>query len=816
MDLDDPRLDELVGRLTLERKVLVLTGRDFWSTWPLEEVGLRSIVLSDGPAGVRGPVWDERSPSISLPSGTALAASWDPEVARAYGRVAAAEARRKGVDVVLGPTINLHRSPLGGRHFEALSEDPVLTAAMAAAYVEGVQSSGVGATPKHYVANDFETERFTVDVRVSERALRELYLLAFERAVAESRAWLVMSAYNSVNGARATESELLETPLETEWGFDGVVVSDWTAVRSVESARHAQDLAMPGPVGAWGDALLAAAHAGEVEEAAIDRKVRRILLLASRVGALGGFEPAPVVPVDGLAVARSAEEAGMVLVENDGILPVPAGPGAPTRIAVVGHHATAPRTQGGGSATVLPEHVVTPLEGIRAAFPHARVDHAIGAVVQEGVADLPLEELVDPATGERGVHVRFLGEDGAEVFAEERLATSYVWFGGDAPVLQAAAVEATTTWTPTESARMRIGFAGVGRGIVSIDARVVVDVVAELADDDLAAALLAPPTRSAPLEVVAGTPLAVTMRFEPPRVERAQLPAMAFSFGIEPDASDPEAMLAEAEALAAAADLVVLVVGTTARVESEGHDRVDLRLPGLQDELARRVVAANPRTIAVVNAGSPVELPWVDAAAAVLLSWFGGQELGAALGDVLTGAAEPGGRLPTTWAAAMADVPVLDVTPREGVVRYDEGVHIGYRAWLRAGRTPRWWFGAGRGYTSFATGAPRASSGTIAEGGEVEVVVPVRNTGERSGKHVVQVYASRASSAVERPVRWLVGWSPVVVPAGGTVEARVTVPACALAHWSDAGWAYEPGAFLLSVGEHAGDEAGPGVEVVVE
>src|SRR3954462_1450669 len=309
--------DDLLGRLTLEDKVRILTGQDFWSTYALPSIGLRSMVLSDGPSGVRGPVWDERSPSLNLPSASALSSSWDPQLAREYGRAAAAEARRKGVDVVLGPTINLHRSPLGGRHFEAFSEDPVLTAELAAAYVTGVQDNGVGATPKHYVANDFETERFTVDVRADERTLRELYLLAFEKAVTEARAWLVMSAYNGINGATATENELLETPLNSEWGFDGVVVSDWTAVRSVDSAKASQDLVMPGPDGPWGDALVQAVRTGEIDESVVDRKVLRILTLAQRVGALADSPAAePVWVEDGVALAREAAVEGTVLLEN--------------------------------------------------------------------------------------------------------------------------------------------------------------------------------------------------------------------------------------------------------------------------------------------------------------------------------------------------------------------------------------------------------------------------------------------------------------------------------------------------------------------
>jgi beta-glucosidase len=283
----------LIAVLTLEEKVRLLTGRDTWSTWPIERIGLRSMVFSDGPSGVRGPLWDERSPSLNLPSATALASSWDPEIARRYGNVSAQEARRKGVDVVLGPTINLHRSPLGGRHFEAFSEDPWLTAELATAYVMGVQENGVGATVKHYVANEYETERFTASSEVDERTLREVYLRAFEKAVVEARVWVVMSSYNSINGVTASENDLLETPLNSEWGFDGVVISDWTAVRSLAAASASQDLAMPGPEGAWGAALVEAVRDGRVSEAAIDRKVARLLTLAQRVGALESYAGGP-------------------------------------------------------------------------------------------------------------------------------------------------------------------------------------------------------------------------------------------------------------------------------------------------------------------------------------------------------------------------------------------------------------------------------------------------------------------------------------------------------------------------------------------
>src|SRR3954471_5736527 len=274
--------------LTLEQKVRLLTGADFWALHAEPAIGLRSVVTSDGPAGVRGRVWDEREPSANVPSPTALAATWDVARVERLGRLLAFEARRKGVDVLLAPTVNLHRSPLGGRVFECFSEDPFLTGALGAAFVRGLQAEGVAATVKHFVANDSETERFTLDARVDERALRELYLLPFELIMAASP-WAVMAAYNGVNGVTMTESPLLRDVLKDEWGWDGLVVSDWMATRGTVGAGNAAlDLAMPGPDGPWGEALVAAVRAGSVTEAAIDDKVRRILRLAERVGALDG------------------------------------------------------------------------------------------------------------------------------------------------------------------------------------------------------------------------------------------------------------------------------------------------------------------------------------------------------------------------------------------------------------------------------------------------------------------------------------------------------------------------------------------------
>jgi beta-glucosidase len=795
----DARLKSLMAELTLAEKVQLLTGRDFWTTWPLEKIGLRRILFSDGPTGVRGEVWDEREPSMNFPSAAAISSSWDPAIADRLGAASAVEARRKGVDVVLGPTINLHRSPLGGRHFEAFSEDPVLTAELAAAYVSGVQRNGVGATPKHYIANDSETDRFTVDVKVGDRPLRELYLLAFEKAIVESKAWLVMSAYNSINGVTATENELLETPLNSEWGFDGVVISDWTAVRSINSATASQDLVMPGPDGPWGAALVVAVKAGRIPESAIDRKVLRILQLAARVGALEGFEavqPEPADREDLVAFSREAAVAGTVMVKNDGLLPL--SPAAVRKVAVIGHNARYARTQGGGSATVVPERIVTPLDGIRAAFGPDNVSYKVGAVVQEGIAEFPLEQIANPVTGGPGIRVRFLDSNGHELFAEDRRSTALVWFGGDAPISTSSTVQFHTIYTPDETGTIRLGFSSVGHGRIFVNGSLVHEATVEPVGTDLGAALLAPPAVSVPVDVVEGAPMQIRVELET-RTTGALSNTLGITIGIEADDADPDALILDAVEAARAAHVAVVVVGTNSRVESEGYDRSSLGLPGMQDRLVHAVAAANPRTVVVVNSGAPVLMPWRDEVAATLIGYFGGQEFGHALADILTGEAEPGGRLPTTWPARQEDVPVINVTPAaDGTLTYDEGIHIGYRAWLKAGTTPAYEFGYGLGYTQWNLDTVDAPAIATADA-VLPVTITLTNTGSRAGKNVVQVYAEKPVSAVDRPVRWLVASVPVWAEADETVTASVKVPTRLLAYW-DNGWTYEPGDYTLRIG----------------
>lgn len=794
--LSDADLDALVGELDLDTKVRLLSGASVWTTQPAPEIGLRSMTVSDGPVGVRGGTDSELDPSAAFPTGSAMAASWDEDLLQRVGAALAGEAVRKGVDVVLGPTINLHRSPLGGRHFECLSEDPLLSGRLATAYVRGLQEQGIGACPKHYVANDAETDRMSVDNRIDERTLRELYLAPFEAVVADAAPWLVMAAYNGVNGAAMTENALLDEPLKGEWGFDGVVVSDWDALyRGEPAATAALDLAMPGPEAKWGAPLTEAVRAGRVAETDVDAKVRRLLRLAARTGALDGAVggptrgPAPIA--EAAPVAREAAVAGTVLLRNDGLLPLSVCD--LTRIAVIGPGARDARALGGGSATVPLPYLVTPVAGLtRALAGRAEVASALGAALSDALRPARADELAG-ADGQAAVTLRWLDGHG-DVVEEQAVGTAVLVRLRPAVPAGAVAVEIATRFTPDEAGDWRLGVTGFGTCTLTVDGTVVAQGSEHQETFDVHAVFQGAPQYTAVVPLAAGQSADVRIGF------RWQQEGFLFRAGLVVGLpllpADEE--LARAVELAQDSDVAVVVVGTSEDVEREGFDRTSLVLPGRQDELVRAVAAVNPRTVVVVNAGAPVELPWRDEVAVVLVAWFPGMEFGTALADVLLGAAEPGGRLPTTWPTGLADTPVVQRTPIDGRLEYAEGLDIGSRAYLAAGTEPAYWFGHGLGYTTWEWLSIDAADARGA-------TVRLRNTGDRRGKQVVQLYASRPGSAIDRPVRWLAGFAVVHADAGQTVEVVVEVAPRTLRHWSADGWAVEPGEIVLATGPSAGD-----------
>ncbi|MFE9399328.1 beta-glucosidase [Streptomyces flavidovirens] len=814
------RIESALAALDLDTKARLLAGQDGWSLPAVPEIGLASLVMSDGPVGVRGVRWSPDDPSVLLPSPTALAATWDPELARTAGRLLAQEARRKGVHVLLAPTVNMHRTPVGGRHFECYSEDPLLTGAIGTDYVRGVQDGGVGTTVKHWVANDSETDRFTVDVRADARALREIYMAPFEHIVTEAAPWGIMSAYNRVNGPTMTEHDAYQNGvLRGEWGFDGYIVSDWTAARSTAGcANGGTDVAMPGPNTVYGEKLAAAVREGTVAEETVDAMVRRVLLLAARVGILDGAPPAVSgdrLPdrLDGAAVSRTIARRSFVLLRNepgpDGTSALPLNSRDLRKVALIGAAADKARVLGGGSATVCPEHVISPVEGLRAALPeNVELVYARGAD--------PSTKL-HPAAGNFSPRATIVGNDD-EVLGTYPLTEAQVQWVGELPdgidSSKLDHVELGGVYTPSVGGMHAFSLTGVGDFELTVGGTTLFRGKNVPPGDDPFVALSSAEELRFDIELNAGEQVEVRVRHVPLKMFDGPMVWVQFGLGHAEPSDSPDAELDQAVAAAAAADVAIVVVATTEDVESEGFDRETLELPGRQNELVARVAAVNPHTVVVVNAGSPVEMPWTDDVAAVLLTWFPGQECGAALADVLLGAHEPGGRLPTTWPARKEDSPVLRVTPTDGALAYEEGVFIGYRAWERTGAEPRYWFGHGLGYTTWEYVAADFVPSDDPDGELLgALTVDVRNTGHRPGREVVQAYLSAADQApaheadIERPVRWLVGFAPAEAGPGETVRVTIPVPRRAAEVWNaDKGaWQLLPGQYAIEAGRSLAD-----------
>jgi beta-glucosidase len=562
---------------------------------------------------------------------------------------------------------------------------------------------------------------------------------------------------------------------------------------------------MPGPArrfGPWGDALLAAVRAGQVDEAILDDKVLRILRLAARVGGLDGTVPVVPAPVDVSRELRATAAASFVLARNEpSLLPLdrPRSDGSGLgRVALIGPNAEVARTLGGGSATVYPPYTVSPLDGLRAAG--LDVAFAPGTLGHLRAAPARAPWLLRPDGSSPGAEIRFLSPSGEVIGSEQRDGAVFRWMNGFAAIgapEQVDRLEVSCVIRATEAGTYRLGATGIGRFRLLADGAVVFDETLTAREGaDWGEMLMAPPVRLAPLELAAGQSVAIRLEHD---VHTSPMAGAGTFFQLllePPHGTDDEEMEA-AVALAAASDVAVVVVGTTAEVESEGFDRASLALPGRQDELVRKVAAANPRTIVVVNSGAPVLMPWAGEVAAVLLTWFAGQEFGNALADVLLGEAEPGGRLPTTWPASEAGLP--SAQPDGGTLRYSEGLFIGYRAFDRDGREPLFPFGHGRGYTTWSYDSITVDCPDPPAAG-VAVCVEVRNTGSRRGREIVQVYASRPDSAVERPAKWLAGFAAVDADPGETVTVGILLPERAFQHWADGGWTLEAGTFALAAG----------------
>ncbi|HEX4983842.1 MAG TPA: glycoside hydrolase family 3 C-terminal domain-containing protein [Ilumatobacteraceae bacterium] len=759
--------------MNLDEQIALLAGVDAWHTAATSEVP--AIRMSDGPAGVRGTSW-EGPASASFPCGTALAASFDPDLVREVGRQLGREARSKSAHVLLAPTVNLQRTPIGGRNFECMSEDPLLTAAIASAYVEGVQSQGIACCVKHFVCNDTEFARLVVDVEVSERVLREVYLIPFEAAV-RAGVRSVMTAYNRLNGTFCSENPwLISELLRGEWGFDGVVISDWHGTHSgVESLLAGLDIEMPGPTRHRGAALVEAHAVGAVRDGDIGASVARIGALAewSAVSTTGTDE-ITADDAETRAVCRRAAAAGMVLLKNDGdVLPL----GPTTRIALIGPYADTGRVQGGGSAKVRPDRPAPILSALRARG--FAVDFERGCTIHKTI----------PAV--RGdFDVTVTDVNGATHRSTPRR-LDLAWQQRPAPGLDREfGASITGTFVPGVTGDWTFGFRVVGRATVRLDEVVVFDVEPATGGSFFN---YGSPEMFATVPLVAAVPCRIAIEYP-----SAPHPGWrGLVLGAEPPSSGDA--IADAVRLAAAADVALVVVGTNDQWETEGEDRTSMDLPGRQDELVATVAAVNPRTVVVLNCGSPVTMPWLDRVTSVLQIWFPGGQVGPALADVLSGDVEPGGRLPVTFPRSLDRTPAARFYPGDGArAVYGEGLLVGYRWYEHERVEPLFPFGHGLGYTTFDV-TPAGLSGSPAAG--VHVTADVVNTGGRPGSSVVQVYVDYAGTDPDVPrIRRFVAARKVHLVPGEGATVTIELSERMFSSWLDGGWRVGAGTHRILVG----------------
>ncbi len=780
------RADDLISQLTIEEKVALCAGSDFMSTTPIERAGVPRMWVTDGPHGARGRGWGNTT-SAAIPCGTALGATWDAELLHDVGVLMGNQVRSKGANILLGPTMNIHRAPLAGRNFECYSEDPELSAVLASSFVRGLQSvDGMGACIKHYVANDSEFERMTISSEVDERTLREVYLVPFERCVKESAAWSIMTAYNRLNGTYCAEHEwLLRDVLRGEWGFEGYVISDWWGTKStVGSANAGLDLEMPGPPVFYGDKLLEAIRSGEVSEETIDDKVRRLLHVMDVGGRLDApadtAEEALDRPEDRALIRRAGAEA-MVLLKNERSV-LPLKPDA--KIAVIGPNADVCRFGGGGSSEVVPHYLVTPLEGIREQA--ANVTFARGSVPYTMLPPLPKRM-------HQGFAVEFFDNIDleGEPVARQRIENSNHRWIGNVPVDgNRFSARLHTNFTPDQDGEWTFGLVAAGRARLFIDDELVIDNWTEFEPSNVFFGM-GSKEKQGTAKMLAGVARTLTVEYR----AATTFAAGVHVGGISPLGSDP---IAEAVAVARDADVAVVVVGFDPESETEGRDRESMDLTGTQDELIAAVAAAQPKTVVVVNAGSVVSMPWADDVAGIVYAWYPGQEGGNSVADVLFGDVNPCGKLPTTIPMRYEDNPAHDNYPGgDGVVRYEEGVFVGYRHYDRAKIEPRFPFGHGLSYTTF-------SYGDLNVDGR-DVSVDVTNTGKVRGKEVVQLYICDPVAAVARPAQELKAFSKIDLEPGETKTVSFHLPDRAFQYWGEGKWVLEPGDYELACGSSSRD-----------
>jgi len=801
------KLKKVISNLSLEQKVSLLSGFDNWHTPDIKKYGIPKIKMSDGPNGVRGDSSTKQS-SACFPSPILLGATWNEKLIKKIGSATGEEALFKDVDVLLAPTINLHRHPLGGRHFECYSEDPILTSKIACAYVSGVQSKGVAACLKHFAGNDTEYERHLVSSNIDEKTLRELYLYPFEMGIKKAKAKVVMSAYNKVNNIYcSSHDELINKILKKEWKFDGYVVSDWgAALETVENANGGLDLEMPGPAKTWGKNLVDAVKAGLVEEKKIDEKVKRILTVAKftdRFNRKRISERSIDKKSHRKLIKKTAIE-GMVLLKNEDVLPLDRN--KISNIALIGPNVKDSQIIGGGSAGLNPHYEIHPLEGVSNFLKDEKVKihYAKGCHVDKYLPAFEKDICYVQGKKEKGFEVEFFrgknfdGEpierkvlNGNRFWALQGFAREFL----DEKERPELSVKFSTTYKPSISGEFEFEVFSIGLSRIKINGKELVDNWSSQKKGEAFFGFACAPKRNK-IKLTKGKEYLVEVEYE----FEGRFPAI--QFGCRPP--DPKNLLEEAVKIAKQSDAVVLVVGTNSDWETEGNDRKGLGLPSDQDVLIKRVLAANKNSVLVLNTGSPVSMPWIKSCPAILQTWFPGQEFGNALAEILFGKESPSGKLPTTYPKKLSDTPAYSCYPGKNLqMDYKEKLLVGYKWYEKKKIEPLFPFGHGLSYSKFEL----KKVSLLKKKHEIKIKVKLKNIGNFSTFETVQCYLERKAVKADTPKKKLVDFKKLKVTKDKSKKLTLKVSKRDLSEWDvkKSKWEIARGDYVIHVGTSVRD-----------
>jgi beta-glucosidase len=796
------RVEELIHQLTLQEKVSLLSGRDIWNTVAVERLGIPSITMTDGPHGVRAtaPEAGRKMGAVTaFPTGISMGAAWDPELVEKVGQALGEETRGMDCDIILGPCVNIVRDPRGGRNFETFSEDPYLTGRTAVAYINGVQSRGVGTSLKHFAANNYEIERFRATSNVDERTLREIYLAQFEMAVKEANPWTVMCSYNRINGVYASQNDHLQNEiLKGEWGFRGAIVSDWAANHTIfESIAGGLDLEMPGPAKYYtflGDAV----NIWQIDEARVDEAVRRVLRIILQSGRMDkkGSKGSVNTPAHQRLARRLAEEAITLLKNEGGVLPL----GREIKsIAVIGPNASEAVIEGGGSSKVPPLYRISPLEALQESLgSRVKIEYASGSENVDDPFTVPTSWL------KGGLHGDFYASDdlsGEPMESRDGFGPNFWWHISWTPLqIKPLSMRWAGTLTVPENGAYEFTLRHFSKMKLFLDGRLILDSAAP---------------KDTPREQGGSATAVETLEANRPyefRMEYFRYPeqdivnyslGMARTFEVGKDDR-----IARAVEIARRSDAALLFVGYPDAYESEGTDRPSIDLMGGQNELIAAVAQANPRTVVVLNVGAPVTMPWIDQVAAVMLAYYPGMENGHAVASVLLGKVNPSGKLPVSFPVRLEDSPAFINASYPGCreVNYGEGIFVGYRYYDKKDMDVLFPFGHGLSYTTFSYGRLKLPR-RVRAGAEVKVSLEVTNTGQAAGKEVVQLYVSDLKSSLPRPPKELKGFSKVELKPSETKTVEIVLNERSLAFYDPHkhAWVAEPGEFDVLVGSSSRD-----------